>query len=238
MGVAVQNRAQPQANKPAAKGSKAQLKLLGRESAADPSINLNKVKNSKAANEADFRAKSTSTKSDRLSPEAVEARNNLIESHVEVAQKLAMNLMKRWNSRLPKEEVKSLANVALCEAAARFDETRGVKFVTYLFYFVKGQLGVAITSSVTAQKGTAFTYVPGEAIATPEEELTLKRAANNIAQVRNGFGAFDAAVADELVLNDQAGVGELAEKMGRARETASRARTDVRDQLIQAWKAA
>lgn len=186
----------------------------------------------------EFPVHSTRHVGDRLSPAAVEARNNLIEAHIETAQKLAATIMKRWNSRLPKEEVQSLANVALCEAAARFDPDRGVKFVTYLFYFIKGQLGVAVTASVNDQKGTQFTYIPGEAVATPEEEFNLMRAAKNMAKVKEGFCEFTAAVADRLVLSDQSGVGELAAEMGRARETTSRAKTNVKEVLLEAWRAA
>lgn len=38
------------------------------------------------------------------------------------------------------DELKSSARYALCEAAQKFDETKGVKFQTYIYPYIKGQI--------------------------------------------------------------------------------------------------
>ena len=185
----------------------------------------------------EFPKKALPSKS-KLTPEAVAARNELIEGHIDAAQKIATTIMKQWGARLPKGEVQSLANVALCEAAARFDENRGAKFVTYLYFYVKGQLGVAISSSVAAQSTAALTYVPGEASATPEEALNIRRGLDGMQTKFSRLDPFERAVASDLVMGDECGVGELAAKCGVARETASRTKTAVTLELLGAYKAA
>lgn len=217
--------------------AKPTLKLLKDTVEAQKPDNIVALKRP-AANSSDIAPQPRPKTIDRLSPEAVEARNNLIESNIPLAHKLAFNIMKRWNVKLPREEVQSIANEAICEAAARFDAARGVKFGTYLFFFIKGHLGVAVTESVRASKCSSVSYVPGEAIPTPCEELQLKRSATKMAQTMDSLSEFEKSVADYLVLNDNTKVNSLAEEAGRARESVSRTKTDVRDQLLSAWKAA
>ena len=66
--------------------------------------------------------------------------HEIIISHRITARKLARHMLKRWNARLDQEEIDSVADLALCEAARGFDPKEGSAFSTYLFYFLKGSL--------------------------------------------------------------------------------------------------
>lgn len=66
--------------------------------------------------------------------------HELIIAHREVAQRIVRSLMRRWNVRLEQDDVHSIADIALCEAAVRFDPEKNVKFITYLFHFLRGTL--------------------------------------------------------------------------------------------------
>lgn len=64
------------------------------------------------------------------------------------AKKLARSILRRWRSRLDIEEVDSLVDLSLCEAANRFNPERGAGFMTFLFYHLRGNLIRAITFAV------------------------------------------------------------------------------------------
>lgn len=75
-------------------------------------------------------------KSIALSPAKMEL---VMENRVS-ALRIARSLLRRWNTYLDVSEVQSITDMALCEAVRGFDESRGTRFVTYLFPFIKGAL--------------------------------------------------------------------------------------------------
>lgn len=75
-------------------------------------------------------------KSVALSPSKME----LVMNHRTSALRIARSLLRRWNTFLDLSEIQSISDMALCEAVRGFDETRGTRFVTYLFPFIKGAL--------------------------------------------------------------------------------------------------
>lgn len=77
-------------------------------------------------------------------------RSRLVLKYRVTAQKMAKNLLKKWRAHLPAEDLKSLVDLSLCEAAARFSLDFGTQFPTYLFYFIRGNL---IKTMAEAQKG-------------------------------------------------------------------------------------
>lgn len=64
------------------------------------------------------------------------------------ARKLARSILRKWRSRLDIQEVDSLVDLSLCEAASRFNPERGASFMTFLFYHLRGNLIRAITYAV------------------------------------------------------------------------------------------
>lgn len=67
-------------------------------------------------------------------------KDTLILSHREGAMKLGRKILRKWGVTLDEDEVRSLADIALCEAAKGFDTEKGAQFVTYLYFYVKGEL--------------------------------------------------------------------------------------------------
>ena len=79
-------------------------------------------------------------------------RQELTLAHRVDAQRMARSLVRRWHCRIETEELDSVVDLALCEAATSFDATRGTRFTTLLFYHLKGRLVQTITSRANAAK--------------------------------------------------------------------------------------
>ena len=58
----------------------------------------------------------------------------------ERAHKLGFTLLRRWGCTMPREDVLSIVDLALCEAASRYQECPQAEFMSYAFYFIKGEL--------------------------------------------------------------------------------------------------
>jgi len=67
-------------------------------------------------------------------------RARLVEDNVELARKAAGVIYPRVRAHVTFEEVVSLANAGLAEAAARFDPDRGVAFTTFAWYRCYGAI--------------------------------------------------------------------------------------------------
>ncbi|MGI6681336.1 MAG: sigma-70 family RNA polymerase sigma factor [Bdellovibrionota bacterium] len=77
------------------------------------------------------------------------AKIKLILNHREQAIKMAKSILKKWGSYLDDDEIISTSDLSLCEAASRFDESKNASFITFLYYYLKGNLIKAITHSAT-----------------------------------------------------------------------------------------
>lgn len=69
-----------------------------------------------------------------------ERKKDLVLENRTAALRIARSLLRRWNLFLDLAEVQSLADIALCESVRSFDESRGTKFSTYLYPYIKGVL--------------------------------------------------------------------------------------------------
>jgi RNA polymerase sigma factor (sigma-70 family) len=102
----------------------------------------------------------------KLPPDRMEA---LILEHREHGRRLAWSFLTTWRVRMRQDEVISVVGAALCEAANRFDETRGVAFKTFFFYHLRGMLLKEIARMINEQRvlqyyphTTLGDYNPGE----------------------------------------------------------------------------
>ena len=66
--------------------------------------------------------------------------SELVLQHREIAWRLALRMVTRWGSRIEHEELRSLTDTALCEAASRYRYDAGAAFMTFFFYHLKGCL--------------------------------------------------------------------------------------------------
>lgn len=94
----------------------------------------------------------TSKKRKALSGEQL---NRLILDHRENGRKLARSLLRRWHARMNPEEVDSIVDITLCEAALRYSPNHGASFMTFFFYHLRGCLVRAVAGAVNA---TNLTY--------------------------------------------------------------------------------
>lgn len=64
--------------------------------------------------------------------------------HRENGRKLSRSILRRWRVHMPLDEVDSIVDLALCEAAQRFSPTKGASFMTFFFYHLRGHLVRAV----------------------------------------------------------------------------------------------
>ena len=104
----------------------------------------------------------------------------LIESHRESARRIALSIIRRWQCTFTEDEIASISDLALCEAARKFDEGKGAKFTTYLYYHIKNRLVDAIDNSVSAKRAInalkdakSASSSPKLAVHDPDEEFIV-----------------------------------------------------------------
>lgn len=66
--------------------------------------------------------------------------HELVESHLELSRRAAGMIYPRVRGYIEFEELVSLANAGLTEAASRFDPSRGASFATFAWYRVHGSI--------------------------------------------------------------------------------------------------
>lgn len=71
----------------------------------------------------------------------------LVLTHRDNGRKVARSLLRRWRVTMPVEEVDSIVDLTLCEAARRYNPEKGASFVTFLFYHLRGHLVRAVASA-------------------------------------------------------------------------------------------
>jgi RNA polymerase sigma factor (sigma-70 family) len=74
----------------------------------------------------------------------------LILNYRENGRKLARSFLRNWNVRMAADEIDSIVDVSLCEAAGRYDSERGASFMTFYYYHLRGHLVRAIASAARA----------------------------------------------------------------------------------------
>jgi RNA polymerase sigma factor (sigma-70 family) len=80
----------------------------------------------------------------------------LIIEHRENGVKIAWRLLAGWRVKLNKDEVDSVVGISLCEAAQRYDKSKGASFITFLFYHIRGALLKEITFAMHQQNAIAL----------------------------------------------------------------------------------
>jgi len=64
--------------------------------------------------------------------------------HRENGRKLSRSILRRWRVHMPLDDVDSIVDLALCEAAQRFSPDKGASFMTFFFYHLRGHLVRAV----------------------------------------------------------------------------------------------
>jgi RNA polymerase sigma factor (sigma-70 family) len=120
-------------------------------------------------------SKLSSSEEIKLAKEAKEgslrARNKLVECNL----KFAFSVAKRYqNNKVPLEDLVSAANEGLIKAVEKYDHTRGMKFITYSFHWIKASIMELLRNS--------------DVVRTPEDRESAK------------MNSIDEPVGDDLYL--------------------------------------
>lgn len=95
-------------------------------------------------------------------------REELILENYDQSMRVGWKMLSSWRVRMPEDEVISIVGAALCDAAYRFDPSRGVGFQTFFFYHLRGLFIKEITRIVQEQNTTVF--VPNHVLGGEAEE--------------------------------------------------------------------
>ena len=74
----------------------------------------------------------------------------LILNHRDNGRKLARSILRRWRVRMMTDEIDSIVDLTLCEAAKRFSPEFGASFMTFFFYHLRGHLVRAVANAAQA----------------------------------------------------------------------------------------
>lgn len=98
------------------------------------------------------------------------------------ARKLSRSILRRWRSRLELEELDSLVDLALCEAARRYNPAKGASFMTFLFYHLRGCLVRAVDTAANLNTIPAASFEINELSADQDGDGFISGSASDIAQ--------------------------------------------------------
>lgn len=79
-------------------------------------------------------------------------RTRLVETHLDLSRKAAAMIYPRVKQHVEFDELVSLGNAGLAEAATRYDPTKGASFATFAWYRVKGSIIDGLRRNTTLPK--------------------------------------------------------------------------------------
>ena len=180
-------------------------------------------------------------------------RNKLILDSRIQAQKISRSILRKWNCKLPLEELDSIVDLSLCEAARKFNPDKGVSFITFLFYYLRGNL-IKTVKELSAIQSTPvdirdenlesgtigdFTINPadvfelfgGKADRTLFESTTDKQLYEIATQVcKETLSPFEREVLFNIYIQEEQ-ITELAKKMNYSRCHISRLKSEIINKL-------
>ena len=126
----------------------------------------------------------------------------LILENRESGRKLARSLLRRWRVYMPLEELNSIVDLTLCEAAGRYSAEHGAAFMTFFFYHLRGNLVRTITR-ITKHNS----LVSSVDSSIPESTAVQCNSANNSMQVQtesnHGISFSEVEMPENLLLRKE-----------------------------------
>jgi len=71
---------------------------------------------------------------------SLEEQRQLVVTHFIDGKQMAAAMLKKWGAYLEEQELDSIVGLSLCEAASHFKPKLGVRFTSFLYYYLKGNL--------------------------------------------------------------------------------------------------
>jgi RNA polymerase sigma factor FliA len=105
--------------------------------------------------------------------QAAPSHRELIESHQGLVKSLAVQVQRKFRSRIELDDLVAYGQVGLAEAAREFDASRGTQFSTYAYYRVRGAiydgLGKMTWGERQTRRQVKFEQMAGETL-NPEAQ--------------------------------------------------------------------
>lgn len=187
--------------------------------------------------------------SDSVKYLSISERNHIALEYRSHARKMAHGILAKWHARLNTEDLYSIVDHSLCEATSRFDPQRGVSFVTFLFYHLKGNLVKAIkyqtkesvvslmNDELEVGENLCFkrdnsvlnendrideiSFLNGKTIQSPEESLLSKEGIEVVAQACEKLDKIEKEIIYRLFMKEEH-VFDVAAEFGYSRCHVSR----------------
>ncbi len=126
----------------------------------------------------------------------------LILEHRESGRKLSRSILRKWRVRMSSEEVDSIVDYTLCDAAHRYEANRGASFMTFFYYHLRGHLVRAVaTAAHSNQIFVSFTKAQGLDVA--DWTITNEAGSYSAAPEFALFGQKDIEGPEQLLLRKE-----------------------------------
>lgn len=172
---------------------------------------------------------------------------SLVLTHREVGRKISKSILRKWRAHMPEDELNSLVDLALCEAAIRYKSEMGTQFVTFLFYHLRGHLIKTISKAKKesefkmafngSNEGEGSEYFTQEAVNgyflekeekalknNPEKTAILNQEIRICKEAQEKLGHLDAEIIRRCFLNGEQ-VIDVAKSLELSRHYVSRIKT-------------
>ena len=152
----------------------------------------------------------------------------LVLEHRISARKMASAILQKWGCYLELDELHSLVDLALCTAAQSYCPNKGTEFTTFLYYYLLGQLRIAITGR--AKDVHIFTEMQGQNFSETEKNKEVdhivhqKQLFELILNECKQLEDVENQILRKVYTNDQQ-VKKVAQELGLSRAHVSRVKT-------------
>lgn len=169
----------------------------------------------------------------------------LILEHRESSRKLARSLLNRWNIKMSTDDINSTVDLALCEAAQRYNPKKGAQFMTFVFYHVRGYLLKTVDATfkyevepakIRQEQGEAFEsftseysdehlgmFVAPAILQTPEDSMIQKETIEVCRKACAVLDDLEREIIERSFVQEQSLI-EIAKDLGYGRHHLSRVR--------------
>lgn len=131
-------------------------------------------------------------------------KSSLIEANRETALKITYSLCKKKNIPFLKDDIRSLSDLALCEAAETFDIERKTSFVTHLYYqlltTLRHEKAFQFNRSITLIGETEVQDIPNLNQSSPETTSDARSALKKIRDFIRTRPTIDRLLIEEVIL--------------------------------------
>lgn len=124
-------------------------------------------------------------------------REELILQHRQKVRKMALSMLRRWHVRLNLDDLFSVVDLSLCEAARHFNPRKGASFITFTYYYLKGNLTRTIAAA-TENRMLPYSVIEALEAGNDGSDSSAGRAGNAI-DVAHALSSHEVVLPEEEV---------------------------------------